>query len=229
MYSKETLKKATSQLKARINFYKNFPEKDIRMTVSTGNMKIGRVLNVSLAPIITCHNCSECMHFCYDVKAVMAYPSCMDARARNTALFMKNRDEFFNRIHKRMASRKKNFFLRFHVSGEIVDLDHFSRMVETAKLFPNYTIWTYTKVYWIVNEYVKQHGNSMKAAIPGNFHVMFSKWEGLPMNNPYNFPVFACAFTPDQEIGFKCPGNCDYCKEHNTGCVSGSTSYTLPH
>jgi len=233
MYSAETLKNTVEKLKMAIDHYRAMNTDDYNICISEGNSKIGKALNVSLAPIVTCANCKQCMKYCYDVKACFQYKNVVDARARNTALFMENRNEFFNRLHKRMMNRKKNFYLRFHVSGEIVDYDHFSRMVETAKLFPHFTIWTYTKVYWIVNEYVKRNGGKREIAIPENFHVMFSEWRGLRMDNPYNFPVFACVFTSQGEEmpkdKYVCPGNCNICKECKRGCIIGESVNAHDH
>ena len=83
-------------------------------------------------------------------------------------------------------------------------------------------------MYWIVNEYVRKHGGD-KSCIPSNFSVMFSAWHGVPMANPYGFPVFACAFEESEKVGFKCPGNCEYCEKFHTGCIAGESTYTLPH
>lgn len=229
MYSKETITKAVEKLQEKIAFYESMRAEEIKMCISDGNKKIGKTLNVSLAPIITCHNCRECMKYCYDVKAVMAYPSCLDARARNTALFMKDRGDFFGRLHKRMRGRKARKALRFHVSGEIVDSDHLDRIIDTARMFPDWTIWTYTKMYWVVNQYVDSHGGSIAAAIPSNLHVMFSEWKGLPMDNPHGFPVFRCAFDESDKVGHHCPGNCDICLAHKRGCVVGESSWVDNH
>ena len=233
MYSQETINRTIGILQERISFYNLMNPDDIKMCISTGNDKIGKTLNVSLAPIITCKNCKECQKYCYDVKAVLAYPSCMDARARNTALFMKDRNAFFARLHKRMKNRRARKALRFHVSGEIVDINHLERIIETAKMFPDWTIWTYTKVYWIVNKYVREHGNSRKVAIPANLHIMFSEWDGLKMNNPYGFPTFRCILKDKPQKLRKgemvCPGNCDYCLKHKVGCVAGKSVATVEH
>ena len=159
-FSKKTIQKVITMLKKQIAFYMKKPVNQLKLSVSKGNSKIGKVLNISLAPIVTCCNCVKCMYFCYDIKACLAYPSALLARARNTALFMLSRDEYFNQLHKVMASRKKNFYLRFHVSGEIVDYNHFERMINTALLFPYYRIWTYTKNYYVVNEWIRKHGGN---------------------------------------------------------------------
>jgi len=184
-------------------------------------------------PIITCGNCRECKYFCYDVKACLQYPdTVIDARMRNTVILERNRDEYFSRIEKAISRRRKNKFFRWHVAGDIVDIDYLIRMIEIAKRHPEFTFWTYTKMYWIVNTYCDKCG---KESIPENLHIMFSKWDGLKMNNPYRFPVFAVKmkngnidYIPFNEY-FKCPGNCDICKESNRGCVAGENTYNDEH
>lgn len=205
---------------------------EIKMCISAGNRKIGRVMNVSLMPVLTCHNCKECKFLCYDIKACLQYPdTVINARMRNTVLLQRDRDLFFSRIDEKMSRRRKNKYFRWHVAGDILDLDYFSRMVENAKNHPDFIIWTYTKNYSVVNEYVKNHGGSIAAAIPENFHVMFSEWRGMEMQNPYNFPEFKVVFKSDavKPRGYYCPGNCDACKAARRGCMAGETTFCHEH
>jgi len=229
-YKPETLKKIISDLKRRTNSYVQELKdgRKIKLVISAGNRKIGRAMNVSLAPIITCGNCKDCMFFCYDVKACLQYENVRNARAKNTALFMLDRFEFFRQLWEAMSKRRTNKFLRFHVSGEIMDYNHFELIVETARRFPDFVVWTYTKMYHIVNEWIKNHGGN-KDAVPKNLIVMFSEWHGIPIPNTYGLPEFSCAFPGEQGRGFHCPGNCDFCKEHNCGCVGGQSSYADLH
>jgi hypothetical protein len=182
-------------------------------------------------PIVTCKNCGECRFYCYDIKACLQYSNVIDARTKNTVILQKDRDEYFRRIDEAMNRKRTNKYFRWHVSGDIVDLDYFRRMVENARNHSDFVIWTYTKNYDIVNEYCDKYG---KNSIPVNFSVMFSEWKGLPMSNPYEFPVFACRMPEENERDYsrkmwKCPGNCDTCKEAGRGCVKGESSYTDLH
>ena len=59
MYSKETLKKVMDQAKAKKTEYMKKKAEEIQICISKGNRKIGRVMNVSLMPIMTCTNCKE--------------------------------------------------------------------------------------------------------------------------------------------------------------------------
>ena len=228
MYKIETIRKVVSNLEAREMFYLAKNVDDIPMCISDGNIKIGRVLNVSLPPVVTCSNCGECQKLCYDIKACNQYPdTVVDARARNLAILKKNRNEYFNRIEDKIRRRRANKYFRWHVAGDIVDYDYFCRMVEVAKNHPDFIFWTYTKAYGTVNEYVKRNGRD---AIPANFSIMFSEWRGMPMDNPYGFPEFKVVFKDEEEPnGFYCPGNCDICKAIHRGCLAGETTYCKEH
>lgn len=221
-----TIQKIVNSLVMWVGYYHDGMEdgRKVDLVISDGNKKIGRCMNVSLAPILTCKRCEKCMYYCYDIKACLQYENVRKARAKNTALFNYSREEFFRQLWERMARKRKNKFLRFHVSGEIVDTAHFNLMVETARRFPDFTIWTYTKNYDAVNEWIAAHGS-----IPENFSVMFSEWKGVPIDNPYNMPVFRCAFTDADRIGFHCPGNCDICKEKHCGCIAGQSAWVDLH
>lgn len=230
-YKNETIRKVIKAMRETERKYRRMALGRIEMCISLGNNKIGRVMNVSLAPIISCGNCDECMKLCYDIKACMQYPhTVIDARIRNWVILQRDRDEYFNRIRRAISRRRKHLYFRWHVAGDIVDLDYFARMVEIAKEFPNFVFWTYTKMYGIVNEYVRSHGGSREIALPPNISVMFSEWRGMPMDNPYGFPEFRVVFKDETEpVGFYCPGNCDACKENRLGCIGGTTTYCREH
>jgi len=205
----------------------------IKMCISAGNRKIGRVMNVSLPPVLSCQNCKECMHYCYDIKACLQYPqTVINARMRNYVILLSNRQRYFGEIETAISRRRKNKFFRWHVAGDIIDADYFDNMVQIAIRHPDFVFWTYTKVYHIVNEWIDANG-----ALPGNLHVMFSEWDGMPMDNPHGLPIFTCRLKAgnknrtDAEFFrmHKCPGNCDVCKAAGRGCVAGESSYADEH
>lgn len=228
MFKQETIDKVLAKAREIKKHYMVMDVEYIKMCISDGNQKIGRVMNVSLMPIMTCGNCDECQYLCYDIKACNQYPNTViDARIRNFVLLIRNRDEYFRRIEEKIKRRRKNFFFRWHVAGDIVDLDYLDRMIGIAKRNPKWTFWTYTKMYRIVNRWCKLHG---KENIPSNLHIMFSEWRGVPMDNPYGFPEFRVVFKGEEEPkGHYCPGNCDVCKKAKRGCVVGETTYCREH
>lgn len=229
-YSINSLRKLMKKATELINHYASLPAEQIKICISKGNRKIGRVMNVSLLPIKTCANASGCHRICYDVKACLQYVNVLDARVRNTVLAKYHRDEYFRRIEDAISRRRAHKFFRWHVAGDILDLDYFSRMVEIARSHPDFVFWTYTKNYAVVNEYVSTHGGSIAEAIPSNLTVMYSEWRGMQMDNPFGFPEFRVVFKDEVEPeGFYCPGNCDICKASRRGCIASETVFCREH
>lgn len=235
MFKLETIVKTVKAINARAAEIRKKDVSEIKMCISPGNRKIGRVMNVSLPPIVTCHNCAGCKFYCYDVKACVQYPNTViDARVRNLVVLEKDMDEYFRRIREKIARRRRNLYFRWHVAGDIPNMEYFIEMVNIARDFPNFTFWTYTKYYAIVNEYCDKYGRD---SIPDNFKIMFSEWDGMELVNPYNFPVFTCKLKDGNKNHrpeyfdslYKCPGNCDLCKENKLGCIGGMDTYCDEH
>lgn len=228
MYSEKSLRKVIKLMKEHGKMLSKIPVEDIKMAISKGNRKIGRVMNVSLPPLLSCANCAGCSKLCYDIKACLQYPdTVIDARMRNFTILQKDRDEYFRRIDTAISRRRLHKYFRWHVAGDIIDADYFARMVEIARRHPDFKFWTYTKNYRIVNEWVDKNGRD---ALPANLSVMFSEWRGMPMDNPHGFPEFRVVFKDETPpAGHYCPGNCDVCKEINRGCIVGETTYCMEH
>lgn len=231
MYTNESISKVMDLARARAAELSNIPVDDIQMCISHGNRKIGRVMNVSLMPVMTYGNCKECKYLCYDIKACLQYPNTViDARMRNTVIMRRDRNEYFRRIDDAVSHRRSNKMFRWHVAGDIIDVDYFDRMVKIARKRPDFVFWTYTKMYNVVNEWCSWHIDK-RAAVPSNLHVMFSEWRGMPMHNPYGFPEFRVVFKTDsiKPAGHYCPGNCDVCKAAGRGCIVGESTYCNEH
>ena len=218
-YSLESIRKVVRQMKEAVAKYAEMPIDAIKICISKGNRKIGKAMNVSLPPILSCGNCKECKHFCYDIRACLQYANTViDARIRNWTILQRDRNRYFSLIDEACCRRRSNKMFRWHVAGDIIDIDYFCRMVDIAKKHPDFVFWTYTKMYSIVNEYCRLYG---KESIPANLSVMYSEWKGMPIDNPYGFGEFRCLYL-DEEIPsdtYYCPGNCDICKASNRGCI----------
>lgn len=225
MYSNETMKKAVANLQKSIDDYRE-NVKTIHVHISTGNRKIGNTLNVSIAPVITCPNCSGCCRYCYDIKAVMQYPEVLRARSENTAILFSDPDRYFPEIETAIQRRKKNKYFRWHVSGDIPNKAYFLEMVRIANKYPEFRFWTYTKNYKAVNEAIEEG-----TAIPENLSVMFSRWEGMAMDNPHGMPEFRVVLKGQEKPeGVKwCCGNCNVCINACSHCVKGETVYCMEH
>ena len=228
MYSIETLRKVVRLMNERGAELNSVPVEQIKICISKGNRKIGRVMNVSLPPILSCANCAGCSKLCYDIKACAQYPNTViDARMRNMSILKRDRARYFALIDAAISRRRSHKFFRWHVAGDILDADYFSNMVAIAARHPDFTFWTYTKNYAVVNAWCAEHG---RENIPANFSIMFSEWRGMPMDNPYKFPEFSVVFKDEvAPQGFYCPGNCDICKSAGRGCVVGESVYCMEH
>ena len=226
-YKPETIKTFIVNAKNAVLEMKN--ESNLKVSISKGNVKIGKVMNVSTMPILCCGNCAHCAEYCYDIKACYRYAGTMKARAKNTVLAMYHRKEFFAQIDNALYHRRNNKYFRWHVAGDILDYEYFEAMIAIAKKHPDFKFWTYTKMYSIVNRWIKLNGE-----LPENFKCMFSRWEGVKMDNPFKQPEFRVRLEGMPETEFKhlhkCPGNCDICKLGNgRGCIGGETSYVDEH
>ena len=221
-YSVSVLKKYHDEMESLISWYATFPVESLEVCISSGNMKVGNVPNVSLPADWTCPNCATCTKDCYDKKACIQYLNVRKARARNYSILVRNYQLYWTQIRAKIAKLKTKFF-RFHVAGDIISERYFSDMVKTARLFPHIRFWTYTKSFNIVNTFVRNNGGSRRKAIPENLSVMFSAWGTKPIDNPYGFPVFLVLVSGMKKPnGFMyCPSNCLWCIEHHTGCPYG--------
>ena len=228
-YSVESIRKCVKLLTAAVALYMAMGAENIKLCISKGNSKIGKAMNVSLPPILSCGNCKECQHFCYDIRACLQYSNTVvQARARNFALLQLDRDKYFSEIDRACSRRKTNKMFRWHVSGDIIDRDYFERMIDIARKHPDFTFWTYTKMYGIVNDYCDECGRD---SIPGNLSIMFSEWRGMPMNNPHHFGEFRALYDGESipDGMHYCPGNCDVCKAAGRGCIVNESTCIYIH
>lgn len=197
--------------------------KDIRVRISNSNSKMGAVASVSTLPLITCPSCciKTCGKKCYAKKLALLRPSVLRSYAINTAMSLCNPMEYWNQVSKAAGAFR---YFRFHVSGDIIDDVYFSMMIGVAQENPNTQFLCFTKRYSIVNKYIENHG-----ALPSNLHILFSGWQGLKPDNPYNLPetnVFTCEddFNDDWKV---CGGNCFNCACRGVGCWQAQAGDTI--
>lgn len=237
MFKEETVKKARERMLsvyAEINS-KPETEKPQKAIISRGNRKIGRVLNVSISPLLSCLAGCPCMLYCYDIKAVVQYVNVLFARVKNLWLAINRPEIYFGTIEKAIQNRRTRKYFRWHVGGDILSPAYFGEMVAIAERHPDFIFWTYTKKYNIVNGFCDTHGG--RGSIPENLKIMFSEWDGMPVVNPYDFPVFSCKLKagnqnhPEEYFNglYKCPGNCDICIENGRGCIAGESTFADEH
>ena len=181
------------------------------VSISKGNSKMGYIPSVSLPPIITCANGCTCAKKCYAAKLCRIYANTRKAYARNLDILKNDMDNYFTQVK---AAAMVTKYFRFHVSGDIYDMNYLDRMVKLAKELPGTTFLAFTKQYNFVNNFLQY------AAIPDNLKIIFSEWPGMKMHNPYNLPVAHVIFkgsTPADNWKI-CGGNCSKCACQGVGC-----------
>lgn len=187
------------------------------VSISRGNTKMGAIPSVSLPSIVTCRKC-DCMKKCYAHKLERIRPSVREAYQRNLELLNNEPEKYWAAVEDTVAMSR---FFRYHVSGDIPNDEYFGKMVDIAEQFPNTEMLCFTKKFDIVNRYIDNHGGD-RSVIPNNLHMIFSGWEGLKMENPYNLPEAHVEFrngkTTAREDAHRCGGNCTVCSRTGTGC-----------
>ena len=220
-----------SRMNSARAMYDNMPVDSIRVCVSVCNRKIGKALNVSLPPVLSCPNCAGCMRECYDVRDCR-YKNVLNARARNMSILSRDMGKYFRDIIDAIKHHPSFRAFRWHVGGDVPPgasgAEYVRNMMDIARMFPGVRFWTYTKNYRAYNEYVRTHGGSIASAIPENMSVMFSEWRGIPMENPYGFPEFKAYY--DDELApegvMECTGDCRVCLATGRGCPHRESVWT---
>lgn len=190
----------------------------IKIHISGGNVKLGSIMNISIPPVVTCHNCSNCKNYCYAVRNYLRAPGVYNAWNENYLLFLTDPSRYFSEISDAVKLQR---FFRWHVSGDIVNGDYFTGMIRVARNNPKCEFLAFTKAYQIVNEAI-----AAGAVIPNNLHVLFSAAPGVDMPNPYRLPECHINFVdPSQntycggaEYEYHCTGNCTECAVNGCGC-----------
>ena len=212
--SGKSIQKAIATCKA----YQEQHDGPARVHISGGNMKLGAIMNISLPPVVTCHNCASCKSYCYAVRSYNRLPDTAKAWNENYNLFLTDPVEYFRSISNAVKTQR---FFRWHVSGDIVNGSYFAGMLRVARENPKTEFLAFTKAYQIVNEAI-----AAGAVIPSNLHLLFSASPGVAMPNPYRLPECHINFedpalntySGGAEYVYHCTGNCTECAANGCGC-----------
>ena len=213
--SDKSIKKAIQTSKA---YQDSHTGDGVQIHISAGNMKLGAIMNISLPPVTTCHNCNSCKHYCYAVRSYNRLPDTATAWNENYLLFITDPDRYFSEIS---AAVKLQRFFRWHVSGDIVNSRYLAGMIDVAFENPKVEFLAFTKAYEIVNDWIKNESD-----IPSNLHLLFSASPGVDMPNPYGVPECHINFADPclntyhggAEFVYYCGGNCTECAINGCGC-----------
>lgn len=184
------------------------------MSISKGNAKMGDVQSVSLPAITTCRQGCPCAKKCYALRISRRRPSVKDAYERNYRILQEDPNTYWREVE---AAIMLSRFFRFHVSGDIPDVDYLTRMVEVAKRNQHCEMLCFTKKYELVNDWIQSYGD-----LPNNLHLVFSVWQDLHFDNPYLLPEahvrYRNGYTTASENAIECNGNCTECAITDGGC-----------
>lgn len=196
-----------------------------KISVSRGNSKMGEIPSVSLPPVITCASGCTCAKKCYAVKLCRIYKNVKESYARNLEMWENSPAEYWRQVNDILSVSR---FFRFHVSGDIPNYTYFLYMIDSAKNNPHCEILVFTKKYDIINTHLSHD------RIPANLHIIFSEWDGMKIENPYNMPVSRVIFRGQEtpENVNVCPGNCLECAKNKINCwnmKNGDSIYFHEH
>lgn len=188
-----------------------------KVSISSGNSKMGAIPSVSLPACITCNPGAPCFRKCYARRIAARRSIVRDAYQRNFDILRDNAESYWKQVeHAVFMSR----YFRFHVSGDIPDIEYMENLVRTAVRCKDTNILVFTKQYDIVNTWISEHG-----MIPENLHIIFSMWDSawnVRVHNPHDMPrahvIFKNSGSDGSEYTKTCGGNCTECACRNTGC-----------
>jgi hypothetical protein len=191
------------------------------VSISKGNSKLGAIPSVSLPACTTCNPSAPCFKKCYALRLERRYKNTRDAYTRNLSILSSDPGAYWLQV-KAAASMAR--FFRYHVSGDIPNIEYFAQMVQAARDLPATSFLAFTKQYNIVNQYINDGG-----AIPDNLKIIFSNWGAWKCDNPHGLPVCEIVLkgsepAPDWKI---CGGNCTECACRGVGCWELQNGQTI--
>lgn len=175
---------------------------------SNGNSKTHTV-SYSTMPGFTCMHNGEfppCyttgQGYClYDLRN----PNVLINAVHNTVLLLRFPEKFEESLFLMCSTHTS---MRLHVEGDFANVNEVA-IIDRVTRKTNCVVMTYTKKYNLINRYVKEH-----EMFADNFVLLFSKWEGLEMDNPYNFPVVNIYETVDEYLKAKDEQKCGFISEN---------------
>lgn len=175
----------------------------LAVSISFGNRKIGKIINVNQDPALSCRPDAPCRGVCYACKGHYCFENVKNALRGNFFAYLHDPDGYFKTISSVVAKKEScamkrgdaHPIVRWHSAGDIVDSRYFKGMVEVAKDNPKVDFYAYTKQYEIVNAEL-----ASGTKLPKNFRVIFSHaqkgWEShIP--NPFGLPTSHIDFRND--------------------------------
>jgi len=175
----------------------------MRLTISEGNSKVGRVPNISLPPGNSCVLGVPCFSDgCYAMKSYRMYPNVRQAWDRNLELWRCKPDQFIRDMSSYLYETRSSMF-RWHVGGDIPDQRYLNMMAEVGRRHHSVSFLCFTKCY-----------NLNYKGLPRNLVIVLSAWPGLDFEENSDLPTAWLAEDPRaplDSLHIRCPGGCNDC------------------
>lgn len=174
----------------------------MKISISSGNTKLGICANISLPQILTCPDDVPCAKDCYAKKSWRMYPKVREAWSRNLVVYTNDPDNYFNQIHEYLNNGAfVPRIFRWHVAGDCPEQYYASKVYQTAEANPHIQFLIFTKRYEFDFGY----------KIP-NLSVIYSAWPGLDLPKDKSRPVaYLAEDTRKPPEYWMCPGKCSDC------------------
>lgn len=177
---------------------------------------MGSIKSISMPRIQTCAPGVPCAKTCY-VSHFDWRTTVRNAYDNNLNLWLSDPDGFEVQA---TAAAYGSYYFRWHVSGDIVDMNYLKMMCRVADKLQRTQFLAFTKKYDLVNSFLTS-GNK----IPSNLHILFSSWPNYNMNNPYNLPV---AYVSFKDGTCEAPADANECSGHCEDCAyAGKNCWVL--
>lgn len=208
--------------------------KEYNIHISKQNSKLGKIPSFSTTPVIGCgSNCKVCKDKCYALKSYRMYPSCKKAWDDNFDVVRNYHRWHLTRAVSEYCTKNNVPVFRWFVAGDIYNIDTMYAMADIAFKCPDTVFYCYTKCYDIVNAFLAYE------TLPDNLKIIFSRWDGLEMVNPYHLPESDVILKGSNKTmvdnSFVCPNQknkkitCDVCPCPCYLMEKGETVYFMEH
>ena len=141
----------------------------MKLFISKGNNKLGKIPNISLPPVITCINSFYCKQDCYALRIYIRTPIAKQRWDENYKLLKNNIIKYFLDLADYLHDNKPEYF-RYHVAGDIINNNYFALMLSIADLNPNTKFLAFTKNF-----------NLNFSDIPDNLSIILSIFPNMPI------------------------------------------------
>lgn len=175
----------------------------MRLKISEGNNKLGKIANLSMPPGLTCVPGIPCLsEGCYAMKAYRLYPNVQNAWTSNLELWESNPGKFFSEFSAWLTKKKPERF-RLFTGGDMPSEEFLTQLMFVATNHPETGFLVFTKRY----DY--DYGK-----MPDNLKVVLSIWPGVKLPTNTDLPWAWLEEDPRRRKTFPhyvCPGGCDAC------------------